>query len=170
VLVIYHASRPHLAVLAEVPGAPGAYGDVERHPDYRPVPELLVLRLEATLFYANATLVRDRVKYLAGASDPPPRAVILELTATGALDITSAEMLEQLTTTLRSAGIDVALADLRQPVIEMARRTGLLDTLGANRIFRTVGDAARALDPAGREAGLAEAVLLSDAPASASTT
>jgi len=152
-LVIYNASRPHLGVLAEVPGVPGAYGDVERHPEYERMPELLVLRLEATLFYANATLVRDRIKYLVGASDPLPRAVILELTANAALDITSAEMLEQLTTTLRSAGIDVALADLRRPVIDMARRTGLVETLGEDRIFVTVGEAVRTLSPTGRGAG-----------------
>jgi MFS superfamily sulfate permease-like transporter len=144
-LVIYNASRPHLGVLGAVPGAPGAYGDVERHPDYERVPELLVLRLEAPLFYANATLVRDRIKYLVGVSDPLPRAVILELIANPALDITSAEMLEQLVTTLRSAGVDVALADLRQPVVDAARRTGLVETLGENRIFLTVGDAVRTL-------------------------
>jgi MFS superfamily sulfate permease-like transporter len=109
------------------------------------VPELRVLRLEAPLFYANATLVRDRVKYLVGASDPLPKVVILELLANPALDITSTEMLEQLTTTLRSAGIDVALADLRQPVIDMATRTGLLETLGKDRIFLTVDDAVRTL-------------------------
>ena len=152
-LVIYNASRPHIGVLAEVPGAPGAFGDVERHPDYERLPDLLVLRLEATLFYANATLVRDRVKYLVGACEPLPRAVILELTANAALDITSAEMLEQLTTTLRSAGIDLALADLRQPVVDMARRTGLVETLGEDRIFVTVGDAVRTLSPPGGGAG-----------------
>jgi len=162
-LVIYNASRPHVGVLGAVPGVPGAYGDVERHPDYERVPELLVLRLEATLFYANATLVRDRVKYLVGASDPLPRAVILELTANAALDITSAEMLEQLATTLRSAGIEAALADLRQPVIEMARRTGLLDTLGEDRIFRTVGDAVRVLGSVVDASGSADAVLPSGA-------
>lgn len=154
-LVIYNASRPHLGVLAEVPGVPGAYGDVERHPDYQRMPELLVLRLEATLFYANAAPVRDRVKYLVGATEPLPRAVILELTANAALDITSAEMLEQLVTTLRTAGVDVALADLRQPVIEMARRTGLLETLGEDRIFRTLGEAVEVLSrPTDRETAL----------------
>lgn len=144
-LVIYTASRPHLGVLGRVPGVPGAYGDVERHPDYERVPELLVLRLEAPLFYANATLVRDQIKHLVGASDPFPRAVILEPTAGDALDITSAEVLQQLTTTLRSAGIDFALADLRQPVIEAARRTGLLETLGEDHIYRTVDEAAQTL-------------------------
>jgi sulfate permease, SulP family len=144
-LVIYNASRPHLGVLGAVPGAQGVYGDVERHPDYERVPGLLVLRLEAPLFYANATLVRDRIKHLVGASDPLPRAVVLELLANPALDITSAEMLEELTTTLRTAGIDVALADLRQPVVEAARRTGLLETLGEDRVFLTVADAVQTL-------------------------
>jgi sulfate permease, SulP family len=138
-LVIYNASRPHVGVLGEMPGLPGAYGDVERHPDYARVPGgLLVLRLQGPIFYANATLVRDRIKYLVGASEPLPHAVILEPTANDGLDITSAETLDQLITTLRSAGIDFALADARQPVIDMARRTGLLDTLGADRLFPTV--------------------------------
>jgi hypothetical protein len=54
-------------------------------------------------------------------------------------------MLEQLITTLRSAGIDFALADLRQPVLEMARRTGLLETLGGDRVFHTIDEAVQAL-------------------------
>lgn len=144
-LVVYNASRPHVGVLGAVPGVEGAYGDVERHPDYQRIPGLLVLRLGAPLFYANANLVRDRVKVLVGASDPLPRAVILEPSAQDGLDITSAEMLKELIATLRSAGTDFALADARQPVVEMARRTGLLETLGEDRVFLTVADAVRAL-------------------------
>jgi high affinity sulfate transporter 1 len=144
-LVIYNASRPHLGVLGAVPGVPDAYGDVERHPDYHRVPNLLIVRVEAALFYANANLVRDHIKKLVGASDPLPRAVVLELTANAGLDITSAEMLEQLIKTLHSAGIDVALADLRQPVVDVARRTGLLETLGEDRLFLTLADAVRTM-------------------------
>ena len=69
-LVIYSASRPHLSVLGAAPEAQGAYGDVGRHPDYRQTPGLLVLRLEAPLFYANASLVCDRIKRLAGRGRP----------------------------------------------------------------------------------------------------
>lgn len=144
-LVIYNASRPHLGVLGRVPGVPGAYGDVGRHPDYEGVPDLLLLRLEAPLFYANAGPVRDRIKQLVGATHPPPKAVVVDAGANDRLDITSAEMLEQLVATLRSAGIDFALADVRQPVIEMARRSGLLAALGENRIFHTADEAVDAL-------------------------
>ena len=46
---------PHVVTLGRVPGVVGAYGNIVRHPDYEPVADLLVLRLEAPLFYANAT-------------------------------------------------------------------------------------------------------------------
>jgi sulfate permease, SulP family len=147
-LVVYNASRPRLSVVGAVPGVPGAYGDVGRHPGYAEVPGLLVLRLEAPLFYANASLVRDRVKALVGAADPTPRAVILDGGANGdELDITAAEALTQLVTELHGAGVDVALAEVRLPVRDMARRSGLLEALGEDRIFHTIQEAVDALQP-----------------------
>lgn len=146
-LVVYHASRPHVAVLGRVPGVAGAYGDVERHPDYLRLGDLLVLRLDSPLFYANATPVRDRIKQLVGISEPPPQAVILEAGSNGRLDITSAEMLKELTATLRSAGIAFALAEVRQPVVEIARRSSLLDT-GPDRLFHTIDEAINAFSTA----------------------
>ena len=141
ILVIYHASRPHLSVLGEVPGTPGAYGDVARHPDYPPRPGLLILRLESPLFYVNAALVSDHIKALVGGSDPVPRTVILDIGANGDLDVTSAETLTQLATTLHQVPVDLALAEVRLPVLEMARRSGLLTALGEDHIFHTVREA-----------------------------
>ena len=144
-LVIYHASRPHVGSLGRVPGEPGAYGEIGRHPDYDRIPDMLVLRLEAPLFYANATPVRDGIKALVGRSDPPPKALIIDLGGNDRLDITSAEMLSELVGTMHSAGVEVALADIRQPVIRMARRSGLAKRLGEERIFHTVDEAVQAL-------------------------
>jgi high affinity sulfate transporter 1 len=144
-LVIYRASRPHLGTLGRVPGEPGAYGDVGRHPEYEPVADLLVLRLESPLFYANATPVRDRIKALVGAQDPLPSGLILDVGANEGLDITSAEMLNGLITTMHSAQIDVALADVRQPLVDMATRFGLLKQLGDDRSFHTVDEAIHTL-------------------------
>jgi anti-anti-sigma regulatory factor len=67
--------------------------------------------------------------------------VILDIGANERLDITSVEMLAQLLATLRSAGIDLVIADARQPVIQMAARSGLLDQLGQARIFHTIDEA-----------------------------
>src|SRR5215218_5749350 len=48
-LLLYRASRPHVAVLGQVPGATGHYGDILRHPENRQVPGIVVLRLESGL-------------------------------------------------------------------------------------------------------------------------
>jgi hypothetical protein len=50
-----------------------------------------------------------------------------------------------LITELRAAGIDFALADVRLPVVEMARRMGVLEVLGEGRLFATVDLAIEAL-------------------------
>jgi sulfate permease, SulP family len=150
---IYRASTPHVVTLGRVPGVAGAYGNVRRHPDYEPVPGLLVLRLEAPLFYANAGGTRDSIKKLVGADDPLPRAVIIDTGANDSLDVTSADMLEALITELRSAGIDLALAEVRHDVTDMARRSRLLELLGKDRIFDTVEEAVTTLEePAGTAA------------------
>jgi len=47
--------------------------------------------------------------------------------------------------TMRSAGIEVALAEVRRPLIEMARRSGLLVRLGEDRFFHTIDAAVAAL-------------------------
>lgn len=55
-------------------------------------------------------------------------------------------MLTTLVVTMRSAGIEVALAELRRPVIDMARRSGLLARLGEDRFFHTIDEAVETLD------------------------
>jgi high affinity sulfate transporter 1 len=149
---VYRASTPHVVTLGRVPGMAGAYGNIRRHPDYEPLPDLLVLRLEAPLFYANATGVRDRIKTLVGARDPLPRAVILDAGVNDSLDITSALMLEGLVPELRSAGIDFALAEVRHAVTSTAHRSRLLALVGTDRVFDTVEEAVATL---GASAGTA---------------
>ena len=143
---IYQASKPHVVPLGRIPDVAGAYGNVRRHPDYEAVPGLLVLRLDAPVFYANSGGVSDSIKKLTGGADPLPHAVILDAGVNDTLDITSDVMLEQLVTELRSAGIDFALAEVRHTVTKMARRSRLFELLGKDRIFDTVAEAVAALE------------------------
>jgi sulfate permease, SulP family len=144
-LLIYHASQPHVAALGRVHGVPGTYGDIRRHPDYERVSGLLMLRLQTPLLYANATPVGHHIKQLVAESDPVPSGVILDIGGTDRLDITSALMLERLAAELHSAGTDLALAEAHVPVVRMARRAGLLERLGEDRLFHTIDQAVDAL-------------------------
>jgi high affinity sulfate transporter 1 len=137
-LVIYHSSRPHLASLGRIPGVPGGYSDLKRHPENTAVPGILIVRLDAPIYYANALTVREWVKAQIADTQPTPRAVVMDAAGQDSLDITSAEVLKGLLVELKEKGIDYYVAELHAPVRESGQREGLLDLIGENHIFPTV--------------------------------
>ena len=146
IFVIYKTSRPHVASLGRVPGVPGAYSDLSRHPENAPVPGVLIVRVDAQLYYANALTVRDRVKAMITDMASPPRAVILDASAWDELDVTSVDVIKGLVKELRGNGVAVCLADVHTPVLEYARQMGLLESIGEDNVFPTVDIAVRALE------------------------
>jgi sulfate permease, SulP family len=136
--VIYRSSRPHLASVGRVPGAPGAYSDLERHPENTPVPGVLILRLHGELYYANALTVRDQVRALVAASSSKPRAVVLDLGAQDELDLTSANVLTAMGRELQAKEVDLYLAELRTPALRFARSVGVLDVIPPDHVLATI--------------------------------
>jgi MFS superfamily sulfate permease-like transporter len=145
-LVIYNSSRPHVATLGRKPGIPGAYSDLKRHPENTEVPGILILRLDAPIYYANALAVRERIKALVADTQPPPRAVVMDLAGQDSLDITSAEALKGLLVELKEKGINYYVAELHAPVREFGQRTRLLELIGEDHIFTTVDAAVRFIE------------------------
>jgi sulfate permease, SulP family len=140
-LLLYRASRPHVAVLGQVPGADGHYGDVRRHPENRPVPGIVVLRLESGLFFANADAVRDVVR--AHAAEPSVRAVVLDAQTIPFVDVTAARMLAQLGGDLEREDVRLVLArDIGQVRDVLRRAEGERLPLSA---YPTVREAIEAL-------------------------
>jgi SulP family sulfate permease len=146
IFVIYKSSRPHLSQLGRVPGVPGAYSDLKRHPDSLAVPGVLILRLDAPLYYANALTARDMAKTMIEESETPLRAVILDAAVQNELDITGAEVLKGLIKDLQSKNLAIFVADMHLPVQEFAQQTGLLDLIGKENVFPTVDLAVRFIE------------------------
>ena len=147
-LVIYKSSRPHIASLGRVPGVPGAYSDLVRHPEDAPVPGVLIVRLDGPMYYANALTVRDQIKTMIEEAKTQLRALLIDLGAQDQLDLTSVEVLKGLVKELQGKGIAVYVADMHAPVLEFSQRTGLLELIGEDHIFPTVDAAVRFLETA----------------------
>jgi sulfate permease, SulP family len=136
--VVYRSSKPHLSSLGRVPGVAGTYSDLTRHPENAPVPGVLIVRLDAPMYYANALTARDDVTAMIRAATPPPRAIIFDAEGQDDLDFTSAEVLKKLVEELRGDGMVVHFAEVHAPVLERAREFGLLEAVGDGHVFRTV--------------------------------
>jgi MFS superfamily sulfate permease-like transporter len=145
--VVYKTCRPHVSSLGRVPGVPGAYSDLGRHPENTPVPGVLIVRVDAQLYYANALTVRDRVKAMIAELAAPPRAVIFDSAAWDVIDVTSTDVLQGMVKELHGNGIDVYLAEVHAPVLAYGRQTGLLAAIGEDHVYPTVDAAVRAIAP-----------------------
>jgi MFS superfamily sulfate permease-like transporter len=134
-MLLYRASRPYIAFLGK--RVSGEYGDMGRHPDAQSVPGLVLLRLDAPLYFFNANVARTQILEQTRL-EPPPQAILLDLGASADLDIGTADMLRDLTSNLRQAGIDLLFAQVRSSVRQRMRVTGLFDHIGEDHIFPSV--------------------------------
>jgi high affinity sulfate transporter 1 len=132
--------RPHSAVMGRVDGLRG-YHDIERYPEARLIPGLVLFRWDAPLFFANAELFHQRVLEAVARSPAPVRRIVVAAEPLTSIDVTSADMLVELEQTLREAGIELRFAELKDPVKDKLRRFELLERFGATSFYPTVGAA-----------------------------
>ncbi len=137
---------PHGAVLGQVDGLPGWHG-VDKYPDARQRPGIVVYRWEAPLFFANSGIFREQVRRLARAQSPA--WIVLQCEAVTDIDVTAAGMLEQLDNELNAVGIHLAFAELRDRLQDRVLRYGLFETLDRDHFYPTLKAAVRAVEALG---------------------
>ena len=144
--LLYRASRPYVASMGRMPGYRAGFGDLTRHPDAEPVPDLLIVRLDAPLYFFNANVARSQILQLVDAQGSKPVAVLIDVAATADLDVTTTDMLFDLVAHLRGRSIEVLLAQVKGPVRERMRKTALMDKIGEDHIYLSVGAAVSAFE------------------------
>ncbi|MBV7545112.1 SulP family inorganic anion transporter [Pseudomonas sp. PDM26] len=132
--------RPYSAVLGSADGVKG-YHDIKRYPDARLIPGLVLFRWDAPLFFANAELFSDRVLDAVAASPTPVLRLVVAAGPVTSVDVTSADMLAELDDTLHAAGIELCIAEMKDPVKDKLKRFGLFARLGETAFFPTLGTA-----------------------------
>lgn len=122
-LLIYRASRPYIATLGREPGPDGRYSDIDRHPDNELPSHVAVLRIESSLYFANADTIRARIVRAAEADGIT--AIVLDAETIPFVDVTAARMLATLSEDLRRRDVRLLFArdigqirDVLQSVID----------------------------------------------------
>jgi high affinity sulfate transporter 1 len=126
---------PHGAILGRVGGEEG-WHDLATHPDAEQLEGIVVYRWEAPLFFANAGSFREQIRKI--VREHRPRWVVLQCEAITDVDVTAAEMLEQLDNELNAEGTHLAFAEMRGRLQELTLRYGLLETLDREHFYPTL--------------------------------
>jgi high affinity sulfate transporter 1 len=157
--IVYRSSSPRMDVLGKIDAEKAAWGRLRHHPDRHPVAGVVVVRLDAPLFWANASAFEDRL--LAEIDEwPDTRALVLDLEATTQLDTTSADVLTHLAAELDRRHVSLYLARVLHGVQTVLQRSGFGDLVGPDRFWHSISQCVRA---ARRDTGLKRAGAGTDA-------
>lgn len=139
--LIWRASRPHIAVLGRIAGTEH-FRNIERYPAGT-MPDVLMLRIDANLFFGNVEAVNARIEDEL-ALHPAARHLVLVMTAVSSIDTSALFGLGELNLALRQRGIGLHLAEVKGPVMDRLKASDLLGAING-RIFLSAAMAADAL-------------------------
>ena len=132
--LIWRASRPHIAVLGRIAGTEH-FRNIERHSGGT-APNVLLLRIDAGLFFGNVEAVNQRIEEELAAR-PATRDLVLVLSAVNAIDTSALFGLTELNQMLRHRGIGLHLAEVKGPVMDRLNASDLLARLNGKIYLST---------------------------------
>ncbi|PIK92551.1 sulfate:proton symporter [Synechococcus sp. 65AY6Li] len=141
-LFLWRASRPHIAIVGQVPGTEH-YRNVLRH-EVITDPRILAVRVDESLFFANAAYLQESILQEVAAR-PAVEQVLLVASAINFVDGSALEALAQLVERLQQMGVGFALAEVKGPVMDRLKRAGFVEKVGAERFFLSTHQAMQVL-------------------------
>ncbi len=141
-LFLWRASRPHYAIVGQVPGTEH-FRNVLRH-SVVTSPRVLSIRVDGSLYFANARFLEDLVQSEV-ARRPAVTDLVLVCAAINAIDASALESLEAIAERLTSAGVRLHLSEVKGPVMDRLQRSDFLGQLTGG-LYLTQHAAMAALD------------------------
>ena len=138
-MVIYRVSYPHIARLGQIPGT-NLYRNVERYDNLIEHEGILVIRLDAQLYFANVEFFKEKLLSSIEARDGV-RVVILDAKAVDNIDSTAVHSIHEITEELEQQGIRFILTGVKGPVRDALHRSNLDEELGRENMFLNVHEA-----------------------------
>lgn len=112
---LFQSSRPHMAVVGQVPNTEH-FRNILRH-EVVTHPKILTLRVDESLFFANASFLEDQLAKMV-AKQPELEHVVLMCSAVNTIDMSALHSLEAINERLAHGGIKFHLSEVKGPVMD----------------------------------------------------
>jgi sulfate transporter 4 len=130
-IVIFESAFPHTAVLGRVERSQ-VYRNIEQYPDAELVPGILIVRLDAPVYFANVQWCQDKLveyeraaeRFAVANGAPRLEYVVLDLTPVPHLDSMGGDFIVQLAEDYAARGIRLVLSNPNTRVLRMLDRCG----------------------------------------------
>ncbi|RDX85464.1 Sulfate transporter 3.1, partial [Mucuna pruriens] len=146
--ILLFVARPRTFLLGNIPNS-AVYRNVEQYPNANHIPGILILEIDAPIYFANASYLRERITRWIDEEEDRIKAtgktslqyVIMDMTAVGNIDTSGISMLEECRKTVDRRGLQLVLVNPGSEVMKKLNKSKFLDELGHRWIYLTVEEA-----------------------------
>ncbi len=150
IILIFRTSKPYIAVLGAVPDS-NFYKNSERFCDVILEDDILVIRFDAQLFFANASYFRDNLDELADKKGDALKLIVIDAESINRVDSTGADMLMDRVNYYKKKGVTFYFAGVKGPVRDSLFRAGILNIVDINHFFMSIFTAVKFYKTGDRE-------------------
>ncbi|NHE58011.1 SulP family inorganic anion transporter [Cyclobacterium plantarum] len=133
-VVIYRASRPHMAQLGRVPGTK-IYRNIRRFNDLEINKNLLIVRIDGPIYFANVEFIRDKMNQWLSERKNQTKMIVFNMESVTSIDSTGAHALYEWIQTWRTNEIDVCISGTKGPIRDVLNKWKLIECIGADHMF-----------------------------------
>ncbi|XP_010256148.1 PREDICTED: sulfate transporter 3.1-like isoform X1 [Nelumbo nucifera] len=146
--VLLFVARPRTTVLGNIPNSM-VYRSVEHYPVVDSVPGVLILRIDAPIYFANASYLRERISRwideeedkLKSSGEASLQYIILDMGSVANIDTSGIGMLEEVKKIIDRRGLKLVLANPGSEVMKKLDKSKFLDEIGQEWVYLTVAEA-----------------------------
>lgn len=143
--VLLRSTKPHMTILGQLPDTV-YYRNVERYPEALKRDEILIIRFDAQLYFANVNYFKDTLEEFIEEKGTELRVIILEASSVHALDSTGMHTLREVIEDCAKKGISFYFTGVIGPVRDAFNKGKLISTIGRENQFMRVHDAVEYFD------------------------
>ncbi|BBH10271.1 sulfate transporter 3 [Prunus dulcis] len=149
--VLLFVARPRTFVQGNLPNSM-VYRNVEQYTNAINVPGILILEIDAPIYFANTNYLRERITRwindeedrIKSAGESSLQYVILDMTAVGNIDTSGISMFEEVKKLVDRRGLQLVLANPGSEVMKKMNKSEFIENIGQEWIYLTVADAVAA--------------------------
>ncbi|XP_022953300.1 sulfate transporter 3.1-like isoform X1 [Cucurbita moschata] len=149
--LLLFVARPRTLVLGNLPNST-VYRNVEQYPNADNVPGILILEIDAPIYFANSSYLRERIirwvdeeeDRIKASGESTLQYVVLDMSAVGNIDTSGISMFEEIKNILTRRGLKMVLANPGAEVMKKLDKGKFIESLGHEWIYLTVAEAVAA--------------------------
>ncbi len=150
-IVIHRSSYPNIVMLGRLPET-DHYRDLERHPEGLTQTNTIIVRIDASLYFANIPYMKEKLEELEIESGKNLDQVIIDAIGINEVDASALHELKKLVDEYKERDIDVIFAGVKGPVRDIFKRSGLADVIGPEQFYLNINQAVENLEEEQEEA------------------